>query len=88
MLDIGRANNGDYIIQMTEDERKMLSRLESAARGETFDWSRASNIIVITRLVDFAPWMQAVFAWTQARFCIADMQSAVDKFKRILEKSE
>lgn len=86
MLDIGRTNDGLYIVYMTEDERRMLNRLQSAAQGSAFDWATAQNIITITRAVDFTPWMRAVFAWTQAMFHVTDMQCTVDKLREILEK--
>jgi hypothetical protein len=83
MKKIGHTEEGNCLVEMSEDELKAFEHLASAVEGKTID-----ELFVADRryvLPDYTGLFGAIEAFTLVHYRVNDLQELVDRFRETMK---
>ena len=84
MKEIGRTNDGAYLVEMSQEEATTFAALESTITGNfTLDTVFLRNKAILGR--DLAPVLQAIRRWCELQFLLNDMDQRISELRSALE---
>ena len=88
MKDIGRTIEGNYIVEMNQNEHREFERLHSAVTGSNGFQDFAMNDYGHVPEFDFTNVFSIIRFYCAKRFMITELQSILDDMKSQLEKTK
>lgn len=86
MNEIGRTNNGDYIVEMTSQEYSTFAHLERSLSGEESHWHRSLDYRLQGSNLSRA--LLVIREWTEGLFLINSLQHYVTHLKDTYQSSK
>lgn len=88
MKDIGRTNEGNYIVEMIKEEYAQLCKLSAAVEGKHMLPGFSPEIkYYITPNFDFSKTFDVILVWYTAKMRVNNIQELLNDIKRSLDDS-
>ena len=83
MKTIGRTNEGNVLVEMTDGEHRIFKELEVAARGTTLGAMMGSDLRHMNIDSDLEKTFSVIRAFTDGRFRVNSLRDMIDNFEEM-----